>query len=153
MSSAQHEKVRFRSLPVAARAYVVAVVLAGAAGLVAAALQVRLEHPGLFALMLALAVATSTAKIELPLGRSHSNLSLSHAINFWALLALGPAETACIATVSAWAQCTLLTGGKNPLHRTVFSMASLIVTVSLAGLPLSAIMAPGTSTIASLLQA
>ena len=37
-------------------------------------------------------MATSAAKIELPLGRSQSNLSLSHAVNFWALFALGPAE-------------------------------------------------------------
>ena len=42
--------------------------------------------------LLALAIGTSAAKIELPLGRSHSNLSLSHVVNFWALFALGPAE-------------------------------------------------------------
>ena len=45
-------------------------------------------------MLLGLAVATSAAKIELPLGRSQSNLSLSHAVNFWALFALGPAPTA-----------------------------------------------------------
>jgi diguanylate cyclase (GGDEF)-like protein/putative nucleotidyltransferase with HDIG domain len=141
------------SLPPAARAYVAAVVVAGAAALVTSAVYVRFNHPGVFALLLALAVATATAKIELPLGRSHSNLSLSHAINFWALLALGPAETACIATVSAWAQCTLRAGGRNPLHRTVFSIASLVLTVSLAGLPLQVVMTAGESGIASLLRA
>src|SRR4029078_6395063 len=93
--------------------------------------------------LLVLAVVTSTAKIELPLGRSQSNLSLSHAINFWALLALGPANAVCIASVGAWSQCTLRTGGRNPLHRTVFSVASLILTVSVAGPPPPAFVASG----------
>jgi diguanylate cyclase (GGDEF)-like protein/putative nucleotidyltransferase with HDIG domain len=143
---------RFVSLPPAARAYVVAIVAAGAAALVAAAFHLRLDRPGLFLLLVLFAMATSAAKIELPLGRSHSNLSLSHAIIFWALLALGRAETACIATISAWAQCTLRTGGRNPLHRTVFSIASLIVTVSMAGLPLGLLLSPGEAGIAPLLR-
>ena len=91
-------------------------------------------------------MATSAAKIELPLGRSQSNLSLSHAVNFWALFALGPAEAVCIAAVSAWAQCTLRVGGRNPLHRIVFSICSLTLTVWVAGLPLALLMgsdAPG----------
>jgi diguanylate cyclase (GGDEF)-like protein/putative nucleotidyltransferase with HDIG domain len=144
---------RFSSLPAVARAYVAFVMVAGTVGLVLAAWRVRLDHPGLFAMLLVLAVVTATAKIELPLGRSQSNLSLSHAINFWALLALGPAEAVCIASVGAWAQCTLRTGAANPLHRTVFSVASLILTVSLAGLPLGAMIGPGVPTIASLVQA
>jgi diguanylate cyclase (GGDEF)-like protein len=82
-----------------------------------------------------LAVVTSAAKIDLPLGRSQSNLSLSHAVNFWSLFALGPAPTVCIAIAGAWAQCTLRAAGRNPLHRVVFSVASLTVTVAVAGLP------------------
>jgi diguanylate cyclase (GGDEF)-like protein/putative nucleotidyltransferase with HDIG domain len=143
----------FLTLPVPARAYVVAVVVAGAGCLVAAALQLRLHHGGLFVMLLALAIATSTAKIELPLGRSQSNLSLSHAVNFWALFALGPAPTACIAAVSAWAQCTLRAGERNPPHRVVFSIASLTVTVSVAGLPLGLIMGTDASSIAALARA
>lgn len=124
------------SLPRAARVYVAAVIGAGAGCTVAAAMQLRFEEPWLFAALLILAVATATAKIELPLGRSQSNLSLSHAVNFWALFALGPASTVCIAAVSAWAQCTFRRGPRNPLHRIVFSMASLTATVWVAGLPL-----------------
>lgn len=126
----------FLSLAPLGRAYVSTVILAGGAALAVAATHVRFEQPGLFALLLALAVATASAKIEIPLGRSHSNLSLSHAITFWALLALGGAEAACIAAVSTWAQCTLLSGGRNPLHRTVFSIAAVTVTVTAASLPL-----------------
>src|SRR4030095_5162616 len=83
------------------------------------------------------AVLTPPPKTPLPLGRSQSNLSLSHAINFWALFAIGPAETACIAAVGAWAQCTLRAGrGRHPVHRSVFSISSLTVTAWVAGLPL-----------------
>ena len=153
MNADAHDSSRFTSLPPAARTYVVLITLAGVAALAAEALNVRLDHPGLFSLLLALAIVTSTVKVVLPLGRSQSNLSLSHAINFWALLALGPAEAVCIGSVGAWSQCTLRTGGRNPLHRTVFSVASLILTVSVAGLPLNALMASGTPTIASLFRA
>ena len=142
----------FATLPAAARVYVVAVVAAGAACLVIAASHLRLEHPMMSALLLAAAIVTSTAKIELPLGRSPSNLSLSHAVNFWALFALGPAETACIATVSAWAQCTLRAGGRNPLHRIVFSVASLTVTAFVAGMLAALVLGHDVSTVSTLLR-
>jgi diguanylate cyclase (GGDEF)-like protein/putative nucleotidyltransferase with HDIG domain len=144
----------FLALPASARAYVVAVVVAGGGCLVAAALQLRLEHPGLFAVLLGLAITISAAKIELPLGRrSQSTLSLSHAVNFWALFALGPGEAACIATVSAWAQCTLGVGKRNPMHRIMFSIGSLTLTVSVAGLPLALIMGPDIPGISTLVRA
>ena len=144
----------FFGLPVLARAYVVAVIAAGAGCLIAAALRVRMDHAGLFVTLLGLAVAASAAKIELPLGRSQSNLSLSHAVNFWALFALGPAPTALIAAASAWAQCTLRSGARNnPPHRVVFSIASLIVTVSVAGVPLAVIMGADASSLAALARA
>src|SRR5438874_918043 len=104
----------FVGLPPAARAYVATVIAAGALCLLGAATELRVDHAGLFALLLALGTATSAIKIDLPLGRSHSNLSLSHAINFWALLALGPAAAVCIATVSAWTQSTFRVGARNP---------------------------------------
>ena len=143
----------FAALPPAARAYVAGIVLAGLGGLVFASVRLRLDHVVLFVVLMGLAMVASAVKIELPLGRSHSNLSLSHAINFWALFALGPAETACIAAVGAWAQCTLRpTGGRNPLHRIVFSISSLIVTVSIAGLPVALLLGPDPTSIAALVR-
>ncbi|HXZ84258.1 MAG TPA: HD domain-containing phosphohydrolase, partial [Myxococcota bacterium] len=91
--------------------------------------------------------------IELPLGRSQSNLSLSHTVNFWALFALGVAPAACIAAVSAWAQCTLRAGERNPPHRVVFNIASLTLTVSVAGLPVGALMGADASSAAALARA
>ena len=154
MNRRRSDTPTFLTLPAAARAYVAAVVAGGAACLVAAALHVSLEHAGLFAVLFGLALATSAAKIELPLGRrSPSNLSLSHAVNFWALFALGPADAVCIATVSAWAQCTLRAGGRNPLHRIVFSVASLTATAWIAGVPLRFILGSDIAAFASLVRA
>ena len=60
-------------------------------------------------------------------------MSLSHGANFWALFALGPEAAVCIATASAWAQCTFKTRTRTAPFRTAFSMASLVLTVKAAG--------------------
>lgn len=135
-----------------AQVYVAAVTLFGAITLALAIGQFRGDQLPLFLFLMALTVATSAAKIELPLGRSQSNLSLAHAVNFWALLALGPAPTVCIAAVSATAQCTLRTHSANPVHRVLFSIASLTVTVWLAALPLAWVSDADPTGIASLLR-
>src|SRR5690348_2353673 len=119
-----------------ARAYVVVVVALGAASLAVSAQFLRPDNLLLTAILLALAVITATAKIELPLGRSQSNLSLSQAVTFWALFAIGPAATTWLAAVSALAQSTLRAGRGNPLHRVLFSIATLTLTVAVAGLPI-----------------
>jgi diguanylate cyclase (GGDEF)-like protein/putative nucleotidyltransferase with HDIG domain len=152
MKPQQIDTPTFVSLPSKARAYVVAVVVAGAGCLIAAAIQLELENWRLFAMLMALAIATSAAKIELPLGRSQSNLSLSHAVNFWALFALGPAEAVCIGAVGAWSQCTLHAGGRNPLHRIVFSIGSLTLTVWLGGLPIGLLLGSGAPGLAALIR-
>ena len=127
----------YLGLPLAARIYVTLVVIAGAVCLAWASTVTRFDQPWLFAALVSLAVFTSSLKIELPLGRlSQSNLSLSHAVNFWALFALGIADAALIAAISAWAQCTLRVSVRNPPHRTIFNVASLTTTVTVAGIPL-----------------
>ena len=147
------DRAALMALPVPARTYVVAVVVAGVAALADAAGDLPPRNLGLFLMLLAIAVATSTAKIELPLGRGKSNLSLSHAVNFWALLALGPSATVIIAALSAWAQCTLRTAARNPLHQVVFSIATLTITVWVAGLPLGVAMGADHSSLPSLVRA
>lgn len=140
-------------LPVPARTYVAAVVVAGMAALANATRGLPPPDLALFLMLLVIAVATSTAKIELPLGRSKSNLSLSHAVNFWALLAMGPSATVFIAAPSALAQCTLRTAARNPLHQVVFSVASLTLTVWIAGLPLGVVMGADHADLPSLVRA
>ncbi len=153
LSRRKSDRPTLKTLSVMARAYVVVVTIAGAACLADAARHLPPQDIGLFLGLLALAVVTSAAKIELPLGRSQSNLSLSHAVNFWALFALGPALTVVIAAISAWAQCTVRTGGRNPLHQVVFSIASLALTVWVAGLPLSLALGADPSSVAALVRA
>ena len=151
MTTRESGTPRFAALPPAGRAYVCAVVVAGALCLLDSAARLQFDQAGLFALLAALGVATSAIKIDLPLGRSHSNLSLSHTINFWALLALGPAPAVLIATISAWTQCTFRVGARNPLHRILFNIGTLTLTAWLAGLPIEVVMgwgAPGFAALA-----
>ena len=132
------DNATFATMPAIAQVYVVAVVVVGAVLLVDAWTRLRLDQPLLAATLAALGVLTSAVKIELPLGRSRSNLSLSHVVNFWALFALGASDAIAIAALSALAQCTM--GARNPLHRILFSIAGLVITVAAAGLPLHWVM-------------
>jgi len=122
-----------KHLPKAARLYVASVIAAGA---VLVALDLPLatfDQPALFLVLLTLSSLTSALKVPLPLPRSGSTMSVSYAVDFAALLLLGPHETMVIAMTSAWAQCTFRTRDQNPPYKTVFSMASLTVTVQATG--------------------
>jgi diguanylate cyclase (GGDEF)-like protein/putative nucleotidyltransferase with HDIG domain len=122
-----------KTLPLPARLFVCAVIVVGA-GLLAVYFPVKtLESPGLSLLLLALSSVTSVFKVTLPLARSGSTMSVSYAVDFASLLLLGPDETMLVAAVSAWSQCTFRIKERNPAHRTLFSMACLIVTVQAAG--------------------
>src|SRR5687767_9300987 len=94
------DRTAFSELPPAAQFYVVAVSLLGAVSLAASVSAFRTSDWQLFIGLLALTIMTSAIKIELPLGRGASNLSLAHVVNFWSLLALGAMPTVWIAAVS-----------------------------------------------------
>ncbi len=146
--------LRLTSLPPAAQVYVAAVIAGGAAALGAAAVMpAQFDQPGLFALLLAMSIVAASAKIELPLGRSQSNLSLSQAITFWALLTLGWTQVVLIAAASACAQCMLRTSARNPVHRTLFSIASIVLTVAVVGVTLAWLAPPDIASVASLVRA
>jgi diguanylate cyclase (GGDEF)-like protein/putative nucleotidyltransferase with HDIG domain len=87
----------------------------------------------LFLLLLVLSSITSVFKVNLPLARSESTMSVSYAVDFASLLLLGPNETMLVAAVSAYSQCTFRIKERNPIHRTLFSMACLVITVQAAG--------------------
>jgi diguanylate cyclase (GGDEF)-like protein/putative nucleotidyltransferase with HDIG domain len=121
-------------LPIAARLYVSIVVLAGAALLVREATLVRVEQPLLFFALFVLSALAAAFKVTLPLTASGSTMSVSYAVDFATLLMLGAGPTVFVAAGSALSQCLLNTKqGNNPLHRTLFSMASLVLTVVAAG--------------------
>ena len=117
-------------LPVAARVYVGAVIMLGAALVAGLLPSLQFPHPSLFFGLLALSVISSALKVDLPVGVGSSCISLSYAVDFTALLLLGPAPTVLIATASAWSQCSFRMKQRNPAYKTIFSMACLAVTVA-----------------------
>ena len=121
------------ALPLAARLYVASVIGLGAVLLVVFFPLKTFESPGLFLTLLVLSSVTSVFKVNLPLARSGSTMSVSYAVDFASLLLLGPHETMLVAAASAYSQCTFRIKEPNPVYRTLFSMACLVLTVQAAG--------------------
>src|SRR2546423_8661212 len=121
-----------KDLPVAARLYVVAVCVAGA---IVAALNAphSLNKVGLFLALLVCSSVASALKVNLPLATSGSTMSVSYAVDFASLLLLGSNLTIVVGAASAWSQCTFRTQARSAPYRTLFSMASLVLTVKAAG--------------------
>jgi diguanylate cyclase (GGDEF)-like protein/putative nucleotidyltransferase with HDIG domain len=125
-------------LPRPARVYVAAVITAGL-GLMAYRIPavVSMSQPVLFLALLVLSSVSASLKVSLPLTTSGSTMSVSYAVDFAALLLLGPDETMLVAAGSAFSQCHLNSKERNPVYRTLFSVASLALTVQGAGLAFS----------------
>src|SRR3954470_14399139 len=123
-----------KELPLPARVYVCAVIAAGAGLFAAFAPYGRFDQPVLLVALLLLSSASAALKVNLPLTTSGSTMSVSYAVDFASLLLLGPHQTMVVAAASAFSQCYLNKRERNPFHRTLFSMASLVVTVEGAGL-------------------
>src|SRR6266853_1091808 len=138
-----------KHLPVAARLYVVAVCVAGA---IVAALNAphTLNKLGLFLVLLVCSSVASALKVSLPLATHGSTMSISYAVDFASLLLLGANETMFVAATSAWSQCTFRVPSKSPVYRTLFSMASLVLTVKLAGLVYGWFSGPSSDTLLTL---
>ncbi len=122
-----------KALPLRARLYVCAVTGVGAGLLVAFFPLKSFGSLWLFLLLLVLSSVTSVFKVNLPLARSGSTMSVSYAVDFLSLLLLGPSETMLVAAASAFSQCTFRIKEPNPRYRTLFSMACLVITVQAAG--------------------
>ena len=121
-----------KDLPIAARLFVGAVLAAGALTLIVFVPH-TIANPALFAFLLGCSSLASALKVSLPLASSGSTMSVSYAVDFAALLLLGADETMIVAAASAWSQCTFRTQTRSAPYRTLFSMASLVLTVKAAG--------------------
>ena len=108
--------------------------MAGAAVLAACLPLARFDQPFLFLALFILSSAAAALKIQLPLMTSTSTMSVSYAIDFASLLLIGPHGTMLVAAGSAFSQCHLNTRTRTPVHRTLFSMAALVLAVEGAGL-------------------
>ena len=113
--------------------YVSAVITLGALAVATTLPDVQFPRPALFVALLALSVISSAMKVDMPVGVGSSCISLSYAVDFTALLLLGPGAAMLIAMASAWAQCSFRMKERNPPHRTLFSIASLALTVAASG--------------------
>jgi PAS domain S-box-containing protein len=62
-----------------------------------------------------------------------SNMSVSYVIDIASLILRGPHATMIVGAASGWSQSTLNARAGNPVHRTLFNMACLVLTVQAAG--------------------
>src|SRR5689334_3201364 len=130
-----------KSLPLAARVYVVIVWVLGGILLGTAFLTAPLTQPARFLILLALSLLASVLKICVPLPRALTEtlsdnalaMSMSVTVNLAALFSLGVSEATLIAAAGAWAQTTFNVKTPNPLYRTLFNIAALVVTFQLTG--------------------
>src|SRR5579872_188157 len=121
-----------KDLPLAARLYVITVLGAGAVTF-AFSIPRGFPHPILFTTLLLCSSLASALKVNLPLATSGSTMSVSYAVDFASLLLLGAEQTMIVGAASAWSQCTFRTQSRAAPYRTLFSMASLLLTVKAAG--------------------
>ena len=122
-------------LPRPARLFIGAVVAIGLA-LMAARLPDALQfaQPASFAALLILSSMTAALKVHLPLTTSGSTMSLSYGVDLATLLLLGPDQTMLVAAGSALIQGHLNGTDRNPIHRTLFSLAALVIAVQASAL-------------------
>ena len=130
---ASRRTLTWATLSVTAQLYVVAVMAAGTAAVIAW-FPSRIPEPGLFALLLVTSCLTSLWKVNLPIPLANgSTLSVSYAADLMALLLLGPEQAIVIALAGVWTQCTLNVRRRNPWYRTTFSIAAEALTMAATG--------------------
>jgi diguanylate cyclase (GGDEF)-like protein len=121
-------------LPRVARIYVTAVIVCGVVLFAFCLPLAGFHQPLLFIALLLISSLSAALKVTLPLMTGGSTMSVSYAVDFASLLLLGPHETMLVAAGSAFSQCHINSKENNPLYRTLFSVASLVITVQGAGL-------------------
>jgi diguanylate cyclase (GGDEF)-like protein/PAS domain S-box-containing protein len=119
--------------PLAATLFVATIIAAAAVVLVLWGPR-HVSNRLLFAILLAASALASSLRLKVPLGARSSNLSVSYSVDFAALLLIGTELTMVVAGVSAWLQSAIGNDRRNPVFRTVFNAAALVLTVKAAGL-------------------
>src|SRR5688572_12394132 len=112
--------------------YVGGVIVAGGALLVQFAPRTY-PHPFLALTLLLAALVLSVFKLRLPLGRGNSTMSMAYAVDFAALMLVGADLAMVVAAAGVLTQCTVRVKRRQPVYRTAFSVASVIIAVHVAG--------------------
>jgi len=118
--------------PVAAL-YVAIVILAGALVIAKSIPGANNGHPIALAVLMGLSLVASVAKITIPVTGNDSSLTVCHVVDFTTLIVCGPNAAVVVSAFGGWAQCTLRSPTKNPLHRVAFSVSALGLTMGTAG--------------------
>jgi PAS domain S-box-containing protein len=122
----------FAELPVLARLYVLATIALGGVVFTWAAPQVD-ASPMLLLVLLASALLFSVFKVRLPVKQGGATMTLGYAPNFACLMLAGTDAAMLIAVAGVWSQCTFRTETRVALHRALFSMASIAITIQVVG--------------------
>jgi PAS domain S-box-containing protein len=124
--------VLLRELPARGRWYILSVILLGTI-VFCGFLPFAAFKPVLpLILLILLSSLTSTFKVQFPIA-SGSNMSVSYVVDIAALILRGPHATMLVGAATGWSQTTLNSKARNPLYRTLFNMAILVLTVQAAG--------------------
>jgi diguanylate cyclase (GGDEF)-like protein/PAS domain S-box-containing protein len=135
-SDAPHR--RRQSQPLIATLFIGAVILASIPALALSGPR-EIDRPVQFGVLLMASALASNLRWKLPLGPNASSLSISYCVDFAALLLLGTGPAMLIAGTSAWMQSAFGNTPPNPVFRTVFNTAALILTVQTAGTTFTAL--------------
>src|SRR5262245_365117 len=95
----------WRTLPLVARVYVAAVVVAGAVAIIRSIPQIAPNDARFVVALAMLSLIASSAKVRLPLTRGDSTMPLCNVIDFATLLLFGPAPATLTAATGAWSRC------------------------------------------------
>jgi PAS domain S-box-containing protein len=109
-------------------------VIAGGAALLTRFSPADVTDPSLGLALLGASLALSTFKLRLPLGRNVSTMSMACAADLVGLMMLGADVAMVTASAGVVAQCTIRVRRSQPLYRSVFSVATVVMTVQAAGL-------------------
>jgi len=121
-----------RDLPRRARWYIRSIIALGAGtfALFIARGEFRPLLPLLFLVLLS--SLFSAFKVQFAIA-SGSTMSLSYIVDIAALILRGPHASMIVGAASGWSQSTLNSRAQNPLYRTLFNMACLVLTVQTSG--------------------
>jgi PAS domain S-box-containing protein len=121
-----------RDLPPRARWYILSVITFGTLVFVVLIPRAALTPVVPLIILVLLSALTSAFKIQFPIA-SGSNMSVSYVVDVAAVLLRGPHASMIVGAASGWSQTTLNTRTPNPLYRTLFNAAIVVVTVQAAG--------------------
>jgi len=127
-----------RELPPRARWYILSVIALGALAFALLLPRANFAPVAPLIVLILLSALTSAFKVQFPIA-SGSNMSVSYVVDIAALLLRGPDTSMLVSAASGWSQTTLNTRTGNPVYRTLFNIAILVLTVQAAGRVYSAL--------------